>query len=85
LITVREYLLAKAHISCAPRVPGAGLMTKIRKYNNPEDLDELCRSFLASNDTDKGAALEYCRRFLNVLSENPPASGAVGSSRSKPR
>lgn len=60
-------------------------MNKPRKYNNPQDLDELCKSFLASNEFDKGAALEYCRRFLHVLSNHEPASGAVGSSRPKHR
>ena len=60
-------------------------MTKPRKYNNPQDLEELCKSFLACQDTDKGAALEYCRRFLILLSEKPPASVAVLSSRAKSR
>jgi len=60
-------------------------MDRPRKYNNPDDLDELCRSFLVSSDIDKGAALEYCKRFLNVLSQHQPASGAVGSSRSRHR
>ena len=56
-----------------------------RKYNNPEDLDELCRRFLANKDTDIGAAIEYCRDFLNLLTEKQPTSGAVLSSRAKSR
>lgn len=58
---------------------------KKRKYNNPEDLDELCRSFLESRDQDKGAALEYCKDFLAVLSKKDITKGAVLSSRSRPR
>jgi hypothetical protein len=58
---------------------------KKRKYNNPEDLDELCRSFLLSQETDKGAALEYCKDFLTVLSKKDITKGAVLSSRSRPR
>ncbi len=56
-----------------------------RKYNNPEDLDELCRRFLQTKDTDIGSAIEYCRGFLTLLTEKPPTSGAVVSSRAKPR
>jgi len=56
-----------------------------RKYNNPDDLDELCRRFLECNESDKGAAIEYCRSFLVLLTEKPPTSGAVVSSRAKSR
>lgn len=58
---------------------------KLRKYNNPNDLDELCRSFLESKDKDPGAAVEYCRNFLTLLTAKMPSSGAVLSVRSKPR
>jgi hypothetical protein len=56
-----------------------------RKYNNPEDLDELCRRFLETKDTDMGSAIEYCRSFLTLLYEKPPTSGAVVFSRVKSR
>jgi hypothetical protein len=56
-----------------------------RKYNNPEDLDELCRRFLETKDTDLGSAIEYCRSFLTLLTEKPPTSGGVVSSRVKSR
>jgi len=45
---------------------------KPRKYNNPEDLDELCRSFLIANNADPGAAIEYCKSFLLLLNEKKP-------------
>jgi hypothetical protein len=56
-----------------------------RKYNNPRDLDELCKGFLETKDADKGAAIEYCKNFLSVLTEKPPVTGAVLSSRAKSR
>jgi len=56
-----------------------------RKYNNPADLDELCRRFLETKDTDMGSAIEYCKGFLWLLSEKPPTSGGVVSSRVKSR
>lgn len=56
-----------------------------RKYNNPKDLDELCKGFLEMKEEDKGAAIEYCKNFLSVLTEKPPVTGAVVSSRSKSR
>ena len=56
---------------------------KKRKYNNPDDLDELCRSFLQCQESDKGAALEYCKDFLTVLSKKDVTRGAVLSSRSR--
>jgi len=56
---------------------------KPRKYNNPDDLDELCRSFLIANSSDPGAAIEYCKSFLLLLDEKKPNSGAVLSSRAK--
>jgi hypothetical protein len=56
-----------------------------RKYNNPKDLDELCRGFLVKKDEDQGAAIEYCKNFLSVLSEKPPVTGAVVSSRVRSR
>jgi hypothetical protein len=56
-----------------------------RKYNNPEDLDELCKRFLESKDKDMGSAIEYCKTFLSMLEEKPPTSGAIVSSRVKPR
>ncbi len=65
------------------RTPNNG--QRIRKYNNPKDLDELCRGFLETKDKDMGAAMEYCRDFLLVLSDKPPVTGAVVSSRSKSR
>jgi hypothetical protein len=58
---------------------------KKRKYNNPDDLDELCRSFLQCQEDDKGAALEYCKNFLTILSKKDVTRGAVLSSRSRPR
>ncbi|MGQ9587452.1 MAG: hypothetical protein ACUVT7_03610 [Thermoplasmata archaeon] len=58
---------------------------KPRKYNDPNSLDELCRSFLACKDTDKGAAIEYCRSFLLLLNEKQARSGAVVSVRSRSR
>ncbi|MEW5748017.1 MAG: hypothetical protein AB1793_04425 [Candidatus Thermoplasmatota archaeon] len=61
------------------------MTAKKRKYNNPEDLDELCRSFLLAQESDKGAALEYCKNFLTVLSKKDVTRGAVLSSRSRPR
>ena len=56
-----------------------------RKYNNPHDLEELCKSFLRCSATDKGAAIQYCKDFLAVLTRKPPVTGAVLSSRSKYR
>lgn len=61
------------------------MMEKPRKYNDPKDLDELCRSFLECKDKDRGAAVEYCRNFLTLLTAKTPSSGAVLSARSKPR
>lgn len=58
---------------------------RIRKYNDPGDLRELCKSFLESKETDKGAALEYCKDFLTLLSKKDLSQGAVLSSRPKPR
>lgn len=52
-----------------------------RKYNNPEDLEELCKCFFEGN----GSAIEYCKDFLVMLSDKPPVTGAVLSSRSKSR
>jgi hypothetical protein len=60
-------------------------MVRPRKYNNPNDLEELCRCFLECQDADKGAAIEYCKDFLVMLTEKPPVTGAVASSRSKSR
>ncbi len=54
-----------------------------RKYNNPEDLDELCRRFLMANNADPGAAIEYCKSFLMLLNEKKARSGSVLSSRVK--
>jgi len=56
-----------------------------RKYNNPDDLDELCRRFLECSDKDNGAAMEYCKDFLVLLTDKPTTSGAVVSSRAKSR
>lgn len=56
-----------------------------RKYNNPDDLDELCRRFLEENEKDNGAAIEYCKGFLVLLTDKPSTSGAVVSSRAKSR
>jgi len=58
---------------------------KARKYNDPDNLDELCRGFLQMNNTDKGAAMEYCRRFLTVMARKDLTAGAVLSSRSRYR
>lgn len=58
---------------------------KKRKYNNPEDLNELCRSFLICREDDGGAAMEYCRSFLKVLQKKSINAGAVLSSRSRSR
>lgn len=65
------------------KVPNNG--QRPRKYNNPIDLDELCRGFLESNDADNGAAIEYCKNFLSVLIDKQPVTGAVLSSRAKSR
>jgi hypothetical protein len=54
---------------------------KLRKYNNLDDLDELCRSFIINSEADTGAAIEYCKSFLMLLEEKKPNSGAVLSSR----
>lgn len=56
---------------------------KKRKYNDEQSLDELCRSFLACRDKDEGAAIEYCKGFLEVLSKKDVKTGAVLSSRPK--
>jgi hypothetical protein len=61
------------------------LTDKKRKYNDPEDLDELCRRFLVNQEEDRGAAIEYCKDFLAVLSKKKFTQGAVLSSRSRPR
>jgi hypothetical protein len=61
------------------------LTDKKRKYNDPEDLDELCRKFLRSREINDGAAIEYCKDFLTVLSRKDFKQGAVLSSRSRPR
>lgn len=61
------------------------MTAKKRKYNDPEDLDELCRSFLLAQEYDKGAALEYCKNFLTVLAKKDVTKGAVLSSRSRSR
>lgn len=58
---------------------------KKRKYNDVSDLDELCKKILATDEADIGSALEYCQRFLGMLSESPPKSGAVVSSRARSR
>jgi hypothetical protein len=55
------------------------------KYNNPDDLKVFCKSFLECSDTDRGAALEYCKGFLTVLSKKDLTIGAVLSGRSKYR
>lgn len=54
-----------------------------RKYNNQNDLDELCRSLMQASETDTGAAVEYCMSFLMLLDERMPNSGAVLSSRAR--
>ena len=61
------------------------MTAKKRKYNDPQDLNELCRSFLVAQEQDKGAALEYCKNFLTVLSKKDVTRGAVLSSRSRSR
>ena len=61
------------------------MTAKKRKYNDPNDLDELCKSFLMCQEHDKGAALEYCKDFLTVLSKKDITKGAVLSSRSRSR
>lgn len=61
------------------------MTVKKRKYNNAEDLNELCRSFLVAQEQDKGAALDYCKNFLTVLSKKDVTKGAVLSSRSRSR
>ena len=66
-----------------PKTPNDG--QKPRKYNDPKDLDELCKGFLEANAADKGAAIEYCKNFLSVLTEKPPVTGAVLSPRAKSR
>ncbi|MGD9963549.1 MAG: hypothetical protein AB7S97_06615 [Thermoplasmata archaeon] len=61
------------------------MTAKKRKYNNPDDLNELCRSFLIVHEDDQGAALEYCKNFLTLLSKKDVTKGALLSSRSRPR
>ena len=56
-----------------------------RKYNNPNDLDELCRSFLQCRDMDQSAALDYCKDFLTLLNKKELSRGAVLSNRAKSR
>lgn len=58
---------------------------RARKYNDPDNLNEFCRGFLNLNDTDRGAAIEYCRRFLTVMARKDLTAGAVLSSRSRYR
>jgi hypothetical protein len=58
---------------------------KKRKYNDEESLNELCRKFLTNREGDDGAAVEYCKDFLEVLSKKDFKTGAVLSSRSRPR
>jgi len=58
---------------------------KKRKYNDADDLDELCKRFLSAQETNPGAAIEYCKNFLTMLDEKPIKSGAVLSSRARPR
>jgi len=65
------------------KTPGNG--QRMRKYNNPSDLDELCKAFLQTKDEDRGAAMEYCKNFLSVLTDKKPVTGAVLSSRAKSR
>ncbi len=67
--------------SLQERVPVT--VEKKRKYNNQEDLDELCKSFLTCQEKNSGAAIEYCKDFLTVLAKKDFNSGAVLSSRSK--
>ena len=56
-----------------------------RKYNDADDLDELCKRFLTAQETSPGAAIEYCKNFLTMLDNKPVKSGAVLSSRVKSR
>ena len=56
-----------------------------RKYNNPDDLNELCKRFPEKDDKSEGPAIEYCKDFLVLLTEKPSTSGAVVSSRAKSR
>ncbi len=65
------------------KIPNNG--QRQHKYNNPKDLDELCKGFLEKKDQDQGAAIEYCKNFLSVLTEKQPVTGAVVSSRAKSR
>lgn len=58
---------------------------KPRKYNDPDSLDELCKRFLETSDSDPGAAIEYCKGFLSMLQEKTPTTGAVVLARSKSR
>jgi len=58
---------------------------KRRKYNDPNDLDELCRSFLQTRDMDESAALDYCKDFLTLLNKKQLSRGAVLSYRAKSR
>lgn len=55
-----------------------------RKYNDEQSLNELCRSFLICREDDDGAAMEYCKGFLKVLSKKDVKTGAVLSYLSKP-
>lgn len=58
---------------------------KRHKYNDAEDLDELCKRFLSAQETSPGAAIEYCKNFLTMLDDKHVKSGAVLSSRAKSR
>jgi len=81
----REVLLVQSSFSKHHNRRGPVTEKRPKKYNNPKDLDELCRSFLKCKETDPGAAIDYCKSFLALLSEKPPTSGAVLSSRAKSR
>ena len=82
----REVLLSEGPIEVShlrEREPVSA--EKPRKYNDPASLDELCKKFLQTSESDPGAAIEYCKGFLSMLREKPPTTGAVVSARSKPR
>ena len=82
---MREVLISILHIDRICYGMDSVHNEKPRKYNNPEDLDELCRKFLESNDKADGPAIEYCKDFLVLLTDKPITSGAVVSSRAKSR
>ena len=83
--TTHEVLLAQSRIERDVPEKKQEDGQRTRKYNNPNDLSELCKGFVDQKDLDDGAAIEYCKNFLSVLKDKPSVTGAVVSSRAKSR